>query len=257
MRISNLLPAVCATALIWGGLAAAAQDNPAQAAARAALMEKMSQMNAQPSQPAKPDLAPIVMTPSSTAAEKPAQPVKAAASSPLPVSPKPAEAKRAPATAVASTPVPMADDSGFSPVPPPSNPNVLVIPQVVVVPAPAVSSTAAVTNQSPKSQQPAAKPAAKPTTPAKQAAPEVTHVAKPALPDKKLVKETAPAVKPPPPANVNYPGKGLGFDPIVAPPPPVSEQKQAELQALLAKYQANQISPDDYQKARAAILAEP
>ena len=34
-------------------------------------------------------------------------------------------------------------------------------------------------------------------------------------------------------------------------------QKVAELQALLAKYMANQVTPEEYQKARAAILAEP
>jgi hypothetical protein len=62
-------------------------------------------------------------------------------------------------------------------------------------------------------------------------------------------------VKPPPPANANYAGKSLGLKPIVAPTPPVSAQRGAELQALLAKYMANQISPDEYQKERAAILA--
>ncbi len=66
----------------------------------------------------------------------------------------------------------------------------------------------------------------------------------------------APVVKPPP-ANANYPGKSLGFAPIVAPPPPVSAQQQTELQALLMRYEANQISPEEYQKERAAILAGP
>ena len=56
---------------------------------------------------------------------------------------------------------------------------------------------------------------------------------------------------------MNYAGKSLGFKPVEAPPPPVSAQKVAELQALLAKYMANQVSPDEYQKQRAAILAEP
>jgi hypothetical protein len=78
-----------------------------------------------------------------------------------------------------------------------------------------------------------------------------TPTAKPAVP------EAAPAVKPAPPADVDYAGKSLGLKPIEAPPIPVSAQKEAELKALLAKYMANQISPDEYQKARAAILAEP
>jgi hypothetical protein len=41
------------------------------------------------------------------------------------------------------------------------------------------------------------------------------------------------------------------------PPPPISAQKQAELKALLAKYMANQVTPEEYHTARAAILAEP
>jgi len=86
-------------------------------------------------------------------------------------------------------------------------------------------------------------------------------VLRPATPPPDLVpmppaKPAAPAVKPAP-ANVSYAGKSLGFKPVEAPPPPVSAQKEAELQALLARYMANQVSPDEYQKERAAILAEP
>ena len=77
-----------------------------------------------------------------------------------------------------------------------------------------------------------------------------------APPAKPAAPVAAPAVKPPP-ANESYAGKTLGLKPIEAPPPPVSAQKEAELQALLARYMANQISPDEYQKERAAILAEP
>jgi hypothetical protein len=75
--------------------------------------------------------------------------------------------------------------------------------------------------------------------------------AKPAAPG------VTPTVKPPSPANASYAGKTLGFKPIEAPPPPVSAQKEAELQALLARYMANQVSPEEYQKERTAILAEP
>jgi hypothetical protein len=78
-----------------------------------------------------------------------------------------------------------------------------------------------------------------------------TPTAKPAAP------EAAPVVKPASPADVDYAGKSLGLKQIEAPPVPVSAQKEMELQALLAKYMANQISPDEYQKARAVILAEP
>ena len=52
-------------------------------------------------------------------------------------------------------------------------------------------------------------------------------------------------------------GKEPGFTPIVAPPLPISAAKQQELDALLARYKADQITPDEYQKQRATILAEP
>ena len=71
MQISKLIPAVCAAALCASFIAARAQDNPAQAAARAALMEKMNELEAQPAQPAPP---PIVVTPSGAMQVQPSQP---------------------------------------------------------------------------------------------------------------------------------------------------------------------------------------
>ena len=38
---------------------------------------------------------------------------------------------------------------------------------------------------------------------------------------------------------------------------PISATKQEQLQALLVKYKADQITPDEYQTQRAAILAQP
>ena len=54
-----------------------------------------------------------------------------------------------------------------------------------------------------------------------------------------------------------YIGKDLGMKPIAAPTLPISATKEERLQALLAKYKADQISPEEYHKQRAAILAEP
>jgi hypothetical protein len=45
--------------------------------------------------------------------------------------------------------------------------------------------------------------------------------------------------------------------PIVAPASPISASKEQRLQELLAKYKADQVSPNEYQIQRAAILAEP
>jgi len=161
MRISNLLSAACAAAFLTGSLAVRAQDTPAQAAARAALMQKMTEMDAQQSQPTNSNPLASVVIPPSAGQEQAVQPAVVTPTIPPPV------------------------------VPPPATP------------------------------------------------------------------EVAPVVNPPPPANESYAGKTLGLKPIDAPPPPVSARKEAELQALLAKYMADQVTPDEYQKARAAILAEP
>jgi hypothetical protein len=48
----------------------------------------------------------------------------------------------------------------------------------------------------------------------------------------------------------------LGLKPIQAPPPPVTPQQDAALQALLKRYIADQISPDEYQVERAKILGK-
>jgi len=58
-------------------------------------------------------------------------------------------------------------------------------------------------------------------------------------------------------AEAYYPGKELGFQRIQTPPSPITPEKQALLDALLAKYQADQISPEEYHKQRAAIIAQP
>ena len=101
------------------------------------------------------------------------------------------------------------------------------------------------------------KPVAKPVSKAEKAAARKQAGKQTAPPKAPAVPAVTPAAKQQPPANASYAGKALGFQPIEAPLPPVSAQKQAALQALLARYMANQISPDEYQKERAAILAGP
>ena len=73
------------------------------------------------------------------------------------------------------------------------------------------------------------------------------------------VPAAASAIPTAPPQNVNtnFPGKELGLKPIVAPPLPISPMQQTQLQALLEKYDANAITPEQYQIERAKILAEP
>jgi hypothetical protein len=54
-----------------------------------------------------------------------------------------------------------------------------------------------------------------------------------------------------------YTGKELGLKPINSPLLPVSATQQTQLQALLAKYKASQITPEEYYQQRAEILAQP
>jgi hypothetical protein len=93
-------------------------------------------------------------------------------------------------------------------------------------------------------------------TPAPVAAPAAGMpapvAAAPAAPEVKPV-----ATNPTKSSNAAIVGQEAGFAPIVAPPLPISAAKQQQLDVLLAQYRANQISPEEYQKQRAAILAAP
>jgi hypothetical protein len=81
------------------------------------------------------------------------------------------------------------------------------------------------------------------------------------VPTPATVKPAPPVAKPVAPtpsgAGVNRFATEPGYTPIVAPPLPISPAKQQQLQALLVKYEANQISPEEYHQERAAILAAP
>lgn len=71
--------------------------------------------------------------------------------------------------------------------------------------------------------------------------------------DQPAATDVAPAKK----SGANTTGNGSGFAPIVAPPLPISAAKKQQLDALLVQYKADQISSEEYQKQRAAILAQP
>jgi hypothetical protein len=94
------------------------------------------------------------------------------------------------------------------------------------------------------------KPAPPAITPAAGTVPP--SPAPPATPKAKPVVKT--------PSNQNnaiISGKELGLKPIESPLLPISAAKEAQLQALLAKYKADQISPEEYHNRRAEILAQP
>lgn len=229
MQTSKFLTAFCAVACSTAMVYVHAQDNPAQAAARAALMQ---QLNSEP----------------------------APAATPPPAAPKPAKPAAAPVT------------------PAPVTPPVKTAP--VVVPAPASKqpvqeqpAPAAVTETDTVSKDNAAQaaaraalmqqldePASNPAT--SVSAPETTSPPVVVVP----VTTTTPAPTPAPaPATTTMAAKPvamptasqqLEYKPIVAPPLPISATQQEQLQALNAKYMANQIAPADYFKQRAAILAQ-
>jgi hypothetical protein len=59
------------------------------------------------------------------------------------------------------------------------------------------------------------------------------------------------------PTAVKSNGRNTGLQPMTSPSLPISAAKQAQLYTLLELYKADRITPADYQKQRAAILAEP
>ena len=157
MKISKLLSVVGALAFCVSIATLRAQDNPAQAAAREALMKHMSESQASETLQTPP--------PAATVPAAPAAPVEAAPAAPTVEAAAPA----------ATAPIVIVSETN----------------------APAASAPAAVSSTIP-----------------------------------------APV-------------------PIVAPALPISMTKEARLQALLAKYKADQITPEQYHTQRAAIIAEP
>jgi len=196
MRISKLPLAICVTAICAGFVAVRAEDTPEQAAARAALMEKMNELAAQPSPSNQSP--PIVVTPSGAMAQPAARQTNATVA-----------AEKAPTPA-----------------------------------SQAKTQTTSAQKMNEMNQQNWAAPAS----------PAQSSAMIPAQSGSSLFASDAP---PPKSANPNSPGKDLGLKPIAAPSPPVSAAKLAQLQALLMRYQSDQISPAEYQAERARILAEP
>ena len=258
MRISKMLSAVCAVVICAGVTAGRAQDTPAQAAALAALKQKMSELAAQAGQPAKQSPPPIVVTPSGATVQQP---------SPPPAARQPALAPVAVA-APAPAPVPASDNSdSFAPVPPPSNPQIQAGAQAVLQekingsnaePTPPQTKSPAATVGAPKETKADAQKVAAAEQEQKRAAQAAVEAkankeAKKKPSDKSTAKEAQPAK----PVATVYPGKALGFNPIEAPPPPVSAEQEAALRALLARYMANEVTPDQYQAERKKILAGP
>jgi hypothetical protein len=70
--------------------------------------------------------------------------------------------------------------------------------------------------------------------------------------------QAAPSGRPPQahPIDANWAAKDLGLKPIQGPPAPVTPQQDVALKALLKRYMADQVTPDEYQAERAKILGK-
>lgn len=214
MKISKWLLVLCALAAGATGLTVRADDNPAQAAARIALAQKLFELNAQ--QPPATNAAAAVQPSATQTSDK--------AMTMAPVMHTEAKADWSAASAIAKP----EDDK-----------------KLEAQRAAQMAALAAALGEKPTAAMPAKSEA--------QVKPEhETAAAQPVASSPVMV---APHTASPPEAN--YIGKDLGMKPIVAPALPISASKEEQLQALDMRYKADLISPDEYQKQRAAILAEP
>ncbi len=188
MQTSKFPLWICALT-VCGGMMLHAEDTPAQAAARAALNQKMQEVEGTPA-PAPATPAPATPPPAAAAVQTPTE------------TPAPA-ATPAPATAPAITE------------------------PVVVQPTDTEAQArarAALNEKMAEIGTPA--PAPVPTTASATAS--------------RVPAATAP-----------------GFKPITAPALPINMTKAGKLEWLLSQYKADQITPEQYHKQRAEILAEP
>ncbi len=268
MRIPKFLLAVCAATVCASFVSVRAGDNPAQAAARAAVEQKMRELDAQSSQTNIAPAVPQNETP-------PAQPAPSAGveQTPAAVSTPPAETNdESQAAAQAALEAKMRElnieaegqkqgapilvnSSGAVTMEMPTNE-----PAPTMVP-PATSA--------PVQEQAAKMPPAKSSGLFQPASPSISIAEAQSAANAALQQKMAelnqgqttqfqpvPAA-PPESSKPTYSGKASAFEPMVAPPLPISPDKQAQLQALNAKYMANEISPEDYFKQREEILSKP
>jgi hypothetical protein len=286
MQISKCLLTVCLAVSVFS---VRASDNDAQAKAREALEKKLNDLKGQAPQTVTPPAAPApAPPPAAVPAPAPvAQPVAAQApaddasiakareamekklnelhGAPPPVTPAAVAAPAAAAAAVAAptTPpstvvVPPPQSAGFSPVPA----------------ADPESITKAREAMRQKMQSLEGQPAAAPTAPA------ALPPAAPAVAVTPVEPPTTPGINGPPEADATSINKAresvrnamasmpaeassstnpnaLNFPPLSAPPLGISTEKEGHLRALLQQYKMDLISPEQYQAARAKILAGP
>jgi hypothetical protein len=217
MQISKSLLILGAVAFCAGTVLQAAPDSEAQAKAREALRKKIAELEAQPVSEVPATPAPA---PPPVAQPKPSPAPKSAAQ---PRPPKPAPTPEA--APVVRQPVPESASGSKAqvfadPTPPAGNPR--ATPEQIERSRESVRQKIAELNEQDKATVGA------PTA---------------------IVSQPRPKARPAPVATV--------FDPIPAPPSTFSASQQARLAELLKEYQADALTPEQYHKERAKILAEP
>jgi len=225
MQFSKFRPLVCAAVFCAGFIYVHAQDNPAQAAARASLDAKMRALDAQQGSTN------MAAPPSDTAAQAKAMEALQEKMAELDAQQKVSSNVTAP-PAVADTAAQARAMEALQE-------------KMAELDAQQKAETTAASSSSDNAAQTAARAALENKLRELNAQQAAMNVAKPSV------------AAPPPSASANYPGKELGLPPITAPPLPITAQQETELQGLLMRYEANQISPEEYQKERAKILAKP
>jgi hypothetical protein len=235
MQSFRFIPVFVATSLIGGVLLAHADnDTPAQAAARAALQQQMNQMdNGQSAGSTNFTTPPPVAQPPAVSAPTPQFSTNVPMNSAT-------ESETAPAG------MSQKNEPTLSQMQSQTNVGAMTVP-------PAVLNTN-------ETEQYPVNPAMAPLPPAQVENPSTPQPAHPAP------SESNPAGQQLPSAMANGMGPSIKnepqstnatptFESITAPPLPISQEQQAELQNLLSQYMANQITPTQYQAQRAKVLA--
>jgi hypothetical protein len=272
----RILAVVVGTGFAFGAILARAEDTAAQAAARAALQQQMNQMDngqgstnsmtppeapsAPPEAPSAPPEAPTA-PPATPSAPPPAQPPSVPMPTPqfstnIPVNPE-TESKMAPAGMSQTNEPANAQMNAQTKlpsltVPPPSalmtneTENYPVNPPMAPLPPAQGESPSTVPPSAPMDTQPMTLPSpgpgapAQPNSGAQQPPPSAPNQTEVNIQNERTETNSVP----------NYDTS------MKAPPLPISQQQQAELQSLLSQYMANQITPAQYQQQRAQILGQ-
>lgn len=269
MKISKLLPVLCAFAVGVNGLTARAEDNPTQAAAREALAKKLFELGDLAYVPAKAANTNAASAPvSAKDAKAKAKADKAAADAKAKQEADQAAAKARAKQAAAELKAKQEADKKLA--------------EQQAAEAKANAKQAEVKTDTDKQEADKRLEAEKAALVAamrqrEAAAAQAGNVSrtttnqpaaklKPVTKAKKEKKQkpapaaqaaAATSAQPTNTVESNYAGKELGMKPIASPALPIAAGKAERLQALLTKYKADLISPEEYHQQRAAILAEP